>query len=291
MTKLVLCAKWLPHDWNCVHDSRLPSIVANQVADNRARTDSIKSMKLLLLNPNVTTAVTDTMAAEARRCASPGTEIITATARFGASYVENRIDASIASHAVLEAAAEHAQGCDAAIVAAFGDPGLYAAKEMLAIPVVGISEAAFLTAYQLGRRYSIVCLTERLRIWYMECAQEHGLARRLVSARAAGIAPADIGRSKDETIAALLEQCRRTIEDDGTEAIVLGGGPIAGMARSLAAHLSVPIVDGVSCAVRLAEGMIALQPRKATHGSFARPDPKPTPGLAGHLQRTLGSSI
>jgi Asp/Glu/hydantoin racemase len=291
LTKVDLCAKWLHHDWNCARDGRLLSIVDNRAAGNRARTDSIISMKLLLLNPNVTTAVTDTMAAEARRCASPGTEIVAATAHFGASYVENRIEAAIASHAVLEALAEHTQGCDAAIVAAFGDPGLYAAKEMLAIPVVGISEAAFLTAYQLGRRYSIVCLTERLRIWYMECAQEHGLARRLVSARAAGIAPTDIGRSKDETLAALLEQCRRAIEDDGTEAIVLGGGPIAGIARSLAAHLSVPIVDGVSCAVRLAEGLIALRLRKATHGSFARPGPKPTLGLAGHLQQTLGSSV
>ena len=86
--------------------------------------------------------------------ASPGTEIRTATARFGALYIENRIEASIASHAVLDALAEHGTGVDAAIVSAFGDPGLAAARELVDIPVVGVSEAAFLMAWTLGRRYA-----------------------------------------------------------------------------------------------------------------------------------------
>lgn len=244
-------------------------------------------MKLLLLNPNLTQAVTDTMVGEARRSASPGTEIVSATARFGVSYVENRIEAAIASHAVLETLCEHAPGCDAAIVAAFGDPGLWAGKELMDIPVIGISEAAFLTAYMLGRRYSIVCLTERLRVWYMECAREHGLDGRLGSARALAVAPSDITKAKEETRERLVEQCLRAVDDDAAEVIVLGGGPIAGLARDIADRLPVPIVDGVSCAVRMAEGLVALRPRKATHGSFARPPAKPAQGLASALQRMI----
>lgn len=244
-------------------------------------------MKLLLLNPNITQGVTDTMAEEARRSASPGTEIIPATARFGVSYVENRIEAAIASHAVLEALCEHAQGCDAAIIAAFGDPGLWAGKELMEVPVIGISEAAFLTAYMLGRRYSIVCLTERLRVWYMECAHEHGLDGRLGSARALDVAPSDITKAKEEMRERLVEQCMRAVDDDGAEVIVLGGGPIAGLAREIADRLPVPIVDGVSCAVRMAEGLVALNPLKAKRGSFARPRAKPAQGLSGVLQRRI----
>ncbi len=245
------------------------------------------AMKLLLLNPNITAAVTDTMVEEACRSASPATEIIPATARFGVRYVENRIEAAIAAHAVIEALAEHAQGCDAAIIAAFGDPGLWAAKELMDIPVIGISEAAFLTACMLGRRYSIVCLTERLRTWYMECAVEHGLDRRLGSARALKIAPSDITRAKQEMRELLVEQCLRAVQEDAAEVIVLGGGPIAGLAREIADRLPVPIVDGVSCAVRMAEGLVALRPRKATRGSFARPPAKPAQGLAPQLQRMI----
>jgi Asp/Glu/hydantoin racemase len=88
--------------------------------------------RILIVNPNVTEAITATMVEEARRTAAPDTEMVPATARFGTLYIENRVESAIAGHAVLETLAEHAPGCDAAIVAAFGDPGVFAAKEMLA---------------------------------------------------------------------------------------------------------------------------------------------------------------
>ena len=155
-------------------------------------------MNLLLINPNITEAMTDSMAAEARRFASPGTAITAVTAAFGTQYVENRAEAAIASHAVLDALAKHAAGADAAIVCAFGDPGLAAAREFADIPIVGIEESAILAAWMLGRRYSIICLTPRLRTWYIECAQDHGLAGRLASVRALDAPIADITRAKEQ---------------------------------------------------------------------------------------------
>jgi Asp/Glu/Hydantoin racemase len=81
-------------------------------------------MRLLMVNPNVTQAITDIMAAEARRSASPGTEITAVTARFGTLYVENRGEAAVAGHALLDTLAEHGSEGDAVIVATFGDPGV-----------------------------------------------------------------------------------------------------------------------------------------------------------------------
>jgi Asp/Glu/hydantoin racemase len=244
-------------------------------------------MKLLLVNPNITAAVTQTMAEEARRSAAPGTEIVAVTAPFGVQYVANRVEAAIAGHAVLDALAADSPGCDAAIIAAFGDPGLWAAREFLGIPVVGISEAAFLTAWTLGRRYSIVCLTPRLRTWYIECAAEHGLDGRLASARALGAGPTDITRAKAEVGEALVAECLRAVDEDGAEVIVLGGGPIAGLARDVAHRIPVPTLDGVSCAVRMAEMLVGLAPRKATRGSLALPGPKPAQGLSAALQARI----
>src|SRR4029077_2089997 len=65
------------------------------------------TMKLLLINPNITEAITAAMAEEARHFASPGTAILPVTAAFGTQYVENRVAAAIASHAVLDALARH----------------------------------------------------------------------------------------------------------------------------------------------------------------------------------------
>ena len=242
-------------------------------------------MKLLLINPNTTEAMTRSMADEARRFASPTTEIVAVTAAFGPQYIANRIEAAIAGHAVVDAMAKHADGCDAAIVSAFGDPGLAAAREYANIPVVGIAESAMLTAWMLGRRYSIVCLTSRLRVWYQECAREHGLDGRLASVRALDVPIPDITQAKDQFRATLIAECLRAIDEDEAEVIIFGGGPLAGLARESAHDIPVPTLDGVSCAVRMAETLVALRPRTPTRGSFARPGPKPAIGLSPELMR------
>src|SRR4051812_22367761 len=244
-------------------------------------------MRLLLINPNITEAITEAMAAEARRFASPATEIIAVTAAFGTQYVENRIEAAIAAHAVLDALAKHSAGCDAALISAFGDPGLAAAREFVDIPVVGIEESSILAAWMLGRRYSIICLTPRLRTWYIECAQEHGLAGRLASIRALNVPIPDIARAKEQLRDQLRQECMLAIEQDDAEVIIFGGGPIAGLAREAADAIPVPCLDGVSCAVRMAEALVALHPRAPSRGSFARPPDKPAKGLAPELMRRI----
>jgi Asp/Glu/hydantoin racemase len=244
-------------------------------------------MRLLLVNPNVTERITDIMAAEARRSASHTTEIVTATARFGTPYIENRAEAAIAAHAVLDTLADRAEGCDAAIVSAFGDPGLAGARELFDFPVVGISEAAFLMAWTLGRRHAIVCLTPRLRTWYMECAAEHGLAGRLASVRALDGPIADITRVREDLGDRVLELCLRAVDEDGAEVLIIGGGPLAGLAREIGPRLPVPALDGVSCGVRLAEALVALGPRPPARGSFARPRGISSTGLGPALARML----
>ena len=244
-------------------------------------------MKILFINPNVTDAITETMAEAARRAARPGTELVFAKARFGTLYVENRIEAAIAGHAVLEILAGNHAGCDAAIVAAFGDPGLYAAKEMMDIPVVGVSEAAFLHAWTQGRRYSIVCLTPRLRTWYMECAAEHGLDGRMASARALPRPVPDITRAKQDLADDLAEECRLAVTQDGAEVVVLGGGPIAGLAPEIADRIDVPLIDPIASAVGLAENLASMGLRPARAGSFARPVAKSGKELSPALVRYL----
>jgi allantoin racemase len=66
-----------------------------------------------------------------------------------------------------------------------------------------------------------------------------------------------------------------------------GGGPIAGLARETRDMVPVPCLDGVSCAVRMAEALVALNPRPPSRGSFARPRGKPVQGLSPELMRRI----
>src|SRR5258708_39352648 len=113
-------------------------------------------MKILVANPNTSASVTDRLVAAGRLVASPGTELLPMTASRGVPYIATRAEAAIGSAMMLEMLAERRGTFDAAIVAAFGDPGLGGARELFDFPVVGMAEAAMLVACTLGRRFAIL---------------------------------------------------------------------------------------------------------------------------------------
>ena len=155
-------------------------------------------MKLLVVNPNVTQSVTRLIGEEARRVASAGTEITLHTAPFGVAYIETRFEAMIGAYAVASVAGAHAGGHDAVVVAAFGDPGVAALREVLDIPVVGLTEAALASASLLGNRISIIAISQRIAAWYRECVEQYGMISRLTSIRALNRPIRDIGGVQDE---------------------------------------------------------------------------------------------
>jgi Asp/Glu/hydantoin racemase len=111
----------------------------------------------------------------------------------------------------------------------------------------------------------------------------------MASVRALDVPPGDITRARDEVREQLLAQCLRAVEDDQAEVVIVGGGPVAGLAREIADRIPVPTLDGVSCAVRMAETLVALEPRPPRRGSFARPPAKSVRGLSPALARLLGA--
>lgn len=244
-------------------------------------------MRLLLANPNTSQAVTDRIAAVARANASPGTTIQAVTAAHGVLYIATRAEAVIGAAALLELLADHAGAADAAVVAAFGDPGLGAARELLPIPVTGMAEAAMLTACMLGRRFAIVTFSPTLGPWYQETVDSNGLAARCSGVHCLDEPFADIAGVAREKAARLVALCATAVTA-GAEVCILGGAPLAGLAAEVAAQVPVPLVDGVAAAVRQAEVLAALRPRKATAGSFRHPAPKPMQGVSPALARLFG---
>jgi len=247
-------------------------------------------MRLLLINPNTSDSVSELIRAEALRSASVGTEIEVLTAPFGVAYIETRFEALIGAFAAAELAAAHHERFDAVIVAAFGDPGLGGLREALPCPVIGLTEAALASACLLGQRFSIVAISQRIRAWYRETVEHYGLVGRLASIRGLDEALSDIGNVQGNQGERLVQLAERCVDEDGADVIVLAGAPLAGLARSLRGRLPVPAVDGVSSAIRHAQSLVALQPGRATRGSFAAPPVKPNQGLSPALVRLLDRS-
>jgi allantoin racemase len=247
-------------------------------------------MKLLVINPNISESVSQLIGDEARRAASLGTDITMLTARLGVAYIETRFEALIGAYATAELAAERSPGHDAVIVAAFGDPGVPGLREALDIPVVGLTEAALASACLLGHRFSIVAISRRITAWYRESVEQNGLIGRLASIRSLDEPLRDIGTVQADHAARLRELCATVVDEDRADVIILGGAPLAGLARTIAGEIAVPVVDGVSSAVRHAETLVGLKPGSARAGSFAPPPVKPNAGLSAPMQALLRRS-
>ncbi len=244
-------------------------------------------MRILFANPNTTVGVTDRLAASARAVASAGTEVIPVTAPYGVPYIATRAEAVIGARVVLEMLAEHGPGCDAAVIAAFADPGAGGARELFPFPVIGMAEAAMLTACMLGRRFAIVTFATAMEPWFRECVDYNGLSARLAGIRCVPGGFRDINTVQEEKREELIAACQAAVTDDMADVVILGGAPLSGLAWKIADRVPVPLIDGAAAALRQAEALAALKPRKATEGTFRTPDAKPITGVPDALRRVF----
>lgn len=244
-------------------------------------------MKILLINPNTSEGLTDRLAAAARGVASPGTVVEPVTAPRGVPYISTRSEALIGGLSVIEILAERQSEFDAAIVAAFGDPGLSEARELFDLPVVGMAEAGMLTACMLGGRFAIVTFAQALGPWYHDCVARHRLEARCAGIRLLDGAFSSITGVHEEKEDLLVALANRAIEEDDADVVVLAGAPLAGLATRVRDRVRVPVVDCAEAAIRQAETLVALRPRAPLAGSFRRPDGKESQGLSPSLAAQL----
>jgi allantoin racemase len=236
-------------------------------------------MKILIINPNTSESLTDLLAGTMRRYARPDVEITGMTAKIGVPYIATRAEAVVGANAVLQILAEHHMGYDGAVIAAFGDPGLGAAREMFDIPIVGMAEAGMLTACMLGQSFGIVTFATALGPWYKECVDWHKLGARL-----AGISMADepfdeIENVRHEKESLIVKLANRAVDCHGADVVVLAGAPLTGLAEEISEQIPVPVIDCAAAAISQVDLLVRLQLRVPRKGTFRRPCAKQTIGL------------
>lgn len=238
-------------------------------------------MKLLVINPNTTQAVTDRVA-EAARQALPGVVVSACTGRFGAAYISSRASFAIAGHAALEALADHGAEMDAVLLACFGDPGLDALREVSPVPVIGLVEAACREAAAGGRRFAIVTGGERWEPMLREAIAARGLGDGLATIRTVAPTGGQIAADPDAALDLLAASCRDCVETHGAQAVILGGAGLLGLADRIAPRCKVPVVCSVEAGFRASAEALASSRRVQ-----ATTVPTPSVGLSPALARVL----
>ena len=228
-------------------------------------------MRILVVNANTSEIVTEKVAAQARTSASPGTEIVAVTGAFGARVIGSRAEHAIGEHSTIALVSQHAPGCDAVVIGVSYDTGLRGARELLAVPVVGMTEAGLLTACMLGGRIGVITFGRRVLPLYHELVTSYGLRERIAGWRTLESAAAYQRGAHDTLDRELIAAANDLIERDGAETVVLTGAVMAGVPARLQKDVPVPLIDCIACAVRQAELLHALRLPKSSAGSYAPP--------------------
>ena len=228
-------------------------------------------MRILLVNSNTSAIVTEKVAAEARTSAAAGTEIVPVSGTFGARVIGSRAEHAIGEHSTIALVARHAEGCDAVVIAVSYDTGLRGARELLSIPVVGMTEAGLLTACMLGGRIGVITFGRRVLPLYHELVTAYGLGARIAGWRVLESTAAYARGAHAELDRELVATAQDLVERDLAETIVLTGAVMAGEPRRLQQDVPVPVIDCIACGVRQAELLVRLALPKPRTGSYALP--------------------
>ena len=209
-------------------------------------------MRILIVNPNTSQATNARIRAVAAPLVGECDDLEVLSAPSGIELIESVAQSMATIPAVLSVVDERHREVDAIIIAAFSDPGLSQARRTASCPVFGISESAMKTAAGMADRFAIITLNAELRAAVEANAAAYGYAGQLTGVRILPWSVATVSANPSAYCRAFAEACARAVAEDGAGAVIIGGGPLSGIAETIAGELPVPVLDGVRCAVEMA---------------------------------------
>ena len=248
-------------------------------------------MKILLYNPNTSISITNTLFDTANLVISHGTELVPMTAQKGFPYISNKAEAQIAGGTVLEVLSKYHNEFDAVIIAAFGDPGLIAAREMFDVPIVGLGESAMLSACLFGKKFSVISFSKNMSSWYEESVEILGLQSRYSGFRAIDGVVLSIDEIQSLQKEALINAAKDAIEIDGADVIIFAGAPLSGFKKFVEKEISVPIIDCAEAAVKQAELAVTMAGKILNKKINFKLPPKNSNGLEENLAKYISHNL
>ncbi len=235
-------------------------------------------MLICVVNPNTTASMTRKIGSAAAAAASPGVDVRAVNPEFGPPSIEGYFDEAFSVPGLLAEIAK-APDADAFVVACFDDTGLEAARCATCAPVIGIGEAAFHLASLIADTFSVVTTLPRSIAPIERNLAKYGLASRCARVRAADVPVLALEEEGSSARRAVEYEIFRALAEEKAEAIVLGCAGMTDLARDLEKKAGVPVLDGVACAVGLAETLARLGIRTSKRNTYAPPLAKAYAGM------------
>ncbi|MET0436877.1 MAG: aspartate/glutamate racemase family protein [Devosia sp.] len=232
-------------------------------------------MQILLINPNSTPSMTEQALRTAQRVASPGTVIDARTGTGTPVSIEGFSDEALSVPAMLaDIRAAEAAGAAATVIACFDDPGLDAAREYAAGPVLGICQAAVQAAMIVAKRFSIITTLPRSVPAIEDLVLRYGASQHCRNVRCIDLPVLTLESEPERAFDLLLAEIARARDEDRAEAVVLGCAGMSEMTDALTAATGVVVIDGIVVAIKAAEALVGAGLRTSKANSYAFPRQK-----------------
>jgi Asp/Glu/hydantoin racemase len=228
-------------------------------------------IRFLVINPNTNTKTTHRLQEVLTTGLPDHVQIDFTTARFGANYIACEASHAVASHACIEAWADHhklaSKPVDGVLIGCFGDPGLFALREMAGYSVTGLAEASFIQASARGP-FSIVTGGERWKPMLERLAMNLGFSVHLRHIETVTATGAELQANPHMAIECLKEACEQAAKS-GVKSIILGGAGLAGYSQQLQNMISLPVIDSATAGLQVLINKQAPMPSRKQHGTYA----------------------
>ena len=237
--------------------------------------------KICIINPNTTKAMTHKIDLTAKNFANVDTEIISVEPNIGPESIEGYYDEAFCIPGLIEEINNNINA-DGYIIACFDDTGLDAVRSITDKPVIGIGEAAYHVASIVSGNFSVITTLSRSINPLKHNLKKYGLFEKCVSISAIEVPVLDLEEISNDNLDKLNKGIEKTILEDNSEAIILGCAGMSNLAKDLEISHGLPVIEGVSSAVVLIEGLINLQIKTSKIGSYALPRDK---NYTGYLSK------
>jgi allantoin racemase len=208
-------------------------------------------MRIHLLNPNTSTSVTERMLLTLRKDLPAGIRIDGYTASFGSPYISDETSYAVANHAVVELLREVQtktnldSTTDRVLIACFGDPGLFALRELAPCFVTGLAESAFYKAAQIGA-FGVVTGGKKWDPMLRRLADALGYRDKLVALHTLEASGQQMVEDPIWAKQILTQACKQTLnEAPKLSSIILGGANLVGYAQDIRQDVSSVLIDSV----------------------------------------------
>ena len=164
------------------------------------------------------------------------------------------------------------EGYDAFLIGNITDAGLSTAREIVNIPVLGLSETSLHMASIMGRSFGLVAIAERWKPRLMQNVHEYGMRGNLAGIEVMDTSPIELRKAfrddmRRRDVIATFTAAAEKLLGQGAEVIIPAGGEVSLFVIEAGLHEigRAPIVTGIFELLKMGEMAVKL---KALTGRF-----------------------